>query len=143
MGRFLCGDEFDNLGYTSRLFAYNLYTYCDQDPINNVDRQGKAIWSTVAKILLGILSQYAGDIIKNIINRETGWKVFRPVSSVGEYISAAITSLFKGGKRFKNIATSFVTQVIKAIENAIKGTKQSIWRILIDFFKASNSGYNR
>lgn len=128
-------DEFENLGYASRLLAYNLYTYCDNDSINNTDDEGKAIWSIVAKILIGILSQYAGDIIENIIERKTGWKVFKPTSSVGEYIAAAITSLFKGGKILKNIATSFVTQVIKVIENAIKGVKQSIWRILVDFLK--------
>ncbi len=140
VGRFVNSDEFENLGYTSRLLAYNLYTYCDNDSINNTDNEGKAIWSIVAKILIGILSQYAGDIITNIINRKTGWKVFKPVSSVGTYISAAITSLFKGGRILKNIATSFVTQVIKVIEKAIKGKKQSIWRILIDFLKQTVVG---
>ena len=140
VGRFVNSDEFENLAYTSRLLAYNLYTYCDNDTVNNTDKEGKAIWSLVAKLALGALTQYAGDIIGNIISGKKGWKVFKPTSTIGEYIAAAISFLFKGGVFLKNIATALITTVIKAIERAIKGKKQSIKTLLKDFFKAAILG---
>ena len=89
---------------------------------------------------LGVLSQYASDVIGNIIDGKKGWRVFVPSSTLGTYISAAITALFKGGKVVKNIASSFVTEVIKAIENAIKGKKESIYSILLRFIKNTIMG---
>ena len=135
VGRFVNADDIDYLGYTTGLLSYNLFTYCDNNPLNHSDKEGHAIWSIVAKLLLGVLSQYAGDIIQNIIRGCTGWRVFKPVSSVGTYISAAISSLLKGGKIFKNIAISFINEIIKIIENSIKGKKSSLSEILKNFIK--------
>lgn len=135
IGRFVNGDDFENVEYSSQLLAYNLFTYCDNDLINTIDKEGKAIWKTVAKIALGVLAQYAGDIIGNIIKGKTGKSIFTDISSIGTYISAGITSLFKGGKILKNVSSAFVSTVIKAIEKGIKKKKISIRKLLKDFFK--------
>ena len=134
-GRFITADVFTNLGYASFLLSYNLYTYCENLPVKYSDSEGKAILSIIGKMAIGVLAQYAGDIISNIIAGKKGWYVFVPCSTIGEYIAAAITSLFKGGKILKNISSAFVTEVIKAIENAIKRTKEPIYTVLIRFVK--------
>lgn len=71
-------------------------------------------------MVLGILVQYVGDIIYNICSGRTGNSVFRPSSSWGDYISAALTALIPGNKLVSIIARATVSSAISTFEYTIK-----------------------
>ena len=41
IGRFITMDEVEYLGATSSILSYNLFTYCEGNPVNRVDSDGK------------------------------------------------------------------------------------------------------
>ncbi len=113
----------------------NLYTYCNNNPINNVDNNGKVIATVVikalAKMLLGILAQYVSDIIYNICAGRTGKSAFRPSSSWGSYVSAALTALVPGNKLTSLIARATISTAIDTFENTIKNNKRYSLKTII------------
>lgn len=140
VARFINGDEVENLDCIGNLLPYNLYTYCEQDPINNTDETGKAIWSTIAKALLGVLNRYVSDIIENIFKQKKGWKVFKPFSSVWKYTAEALSAIIKGGKLFKSLASAVISGVCRAIEKALAKKKEPLWRRVANFFLDAFTG---
>ena len=113
----------------------NMFAYCGNDPVNNDDAQGKVISSIIikaaAKMLLGVLAQYVGDIIDNICRGKTGRSVFKPTSSVGSYVSAAITALIPGNKLINSVARACVSTAITSIEKVIKSKKKQSLKTII------------
>lgn len=113
----------------------NLYTYCNNNPINNVDNNGKVIATVVikalAKMLLGVLAQYVSDIIYNICAGRTGKSAFRPSSSWGSYVSAALTALVPGNKLTSLIARATISTAIDTFENTIKNNKRYSLKTII------------
>lgn len=113
----------------------NYYTYCYNNPINNTDSTGAFAWSSVAKMLLGALSQYAGDIISNIINGKTGTSVFKPVSSISTYVGSALSALVGGNKLLNSLGRACISTAANVIENIIKGKKQSVKSVIANLLK--------
>ena len=52
MGRFINADESDCLGTDNSLIGYNLFAYCDNNPVMNVDPTGRFSWLILAAVLL-------------------------------------------------------------------------------------------
>ena len=135
VGRFLNADESENVELISKKVIHNLYTYCEQDPVNYTDKTGQAIWAAIGKAFLGALNQYVSDIVTNILAQVKGWKVFKPCSSVWKYIASALSAIVKGGKIFKSIAKALINSVANAIEKFMKKEKTPLWRRIITFIK--------
>ncbi len=92
-------------------------------------------------MLLGALSQYAGDIISNIINGRTGTSVFKPVSSVSTYVSAALSALVGGNKLLNSLGRAAISTAANYIENRIKGKKQSLKVVIQNLIKSTITDY--
>ena len=109
------------------IYGKNLFAYCSNNPINETDNNGNVFFSIIVKSLskmfLGVLSQYAGDIISNIISGRSGKNAFKPSSSFGDYLSAALTALISGNKIVSMIARATVSTAISTFEYTIKKHK--------------------
>ena len=71
----------------------NLYAYCDNNPVIRKDKDGK-LW--IATVAIGVGTQYIGDVIRNILEGKKGADIFKPTSTIGEYIAAGLTALIPG-----------------------------------------------
>ena len=120
--RFVNSDDTDVLNVQCDLYDKNLYSYCDNNPTMCKDSDGN-IWISVA---IGVGSQYAADVIGNLVAGKTGKDIFVPTSSVGDYIAAGVTSLIPGAGLTKVLARSLISLGIYGIENEIKGTELTI-----------------
>lgn len=94
-GRFVNADRVSILAIQKDLCDRNLYVYCDNNPIVREDEKG-ALWASVA---IGVATQYAGDVIGNVLHGKKGVDIFKPTSTIGEYISAGVTALIPGSGR--------------------------------------------
>ena len=63
LARFVTMDEIDYLGASGSLLSYNLYSYCENNPINNIDSNGNSLtalsWATVASTVWSAKSALA------------------------------------------------------------------------------------
>ena len=118
IGRFINADNYPSTG--QGLLGNNMFAYCNNNPVTREDRNGE-FWGVVAKIGLGLLSQYIGDVLGNIAEGKSGWDVLVPTSSVGEYIAAGVTALIPGSDFGSAIIRSTVTECIKGVERYVLG----------------------
>ena len=64
VGRFISADTTDVLDVSSDLYDKNLYAYCDNNPVMRKDSSG-ALW--IAAVVVGLATQYVGDVIGNLL----------------------------------------------------------------------------
>ena len=121
MGRFINADNYPTTG--QGLIGNNMFTYCGNNPIVRKDEKG-TFW--LVSVGIGLLTQYAGDVIGNIIDGKSGLDVFVPTSTVGEYIAAGVTALIPGSGVGSSLVKNIVTEGIKYTEKAIKGEQTSV-----------------
>ena len=118
-GRFISADSLDVLTATPMaLTDKNLFAYCDNNPVMREDSDGE-FW--FVSILIGVVVQYVEDVVTNIINGETGIDIFKPTSSLGEYIAAGVTSIIPGSGLGGAIVRNVVSEGIVIAEAAING----------------------
>lgn len=117
-GRFINADNYPSTG--QGLLGNNMFAYCGNNPVMREDEGGE-LWGTVAKFALGVLSQYIGDVLENVASGASGWDIFTPTSSVGEYLAAGVTALIPGSDLGAAIIRSTVSESIKGVERYILG----------------------
>jgi RHS repeat-associated protein len=124
IGRFISPDTESVITATpDALTDKNLYAYCDNNPVMRRDDGGE-FW--LASVAVGLLSQYAGDVIANLISGKKGIDILKPTSSVGEYIAAGVTALIPGSGIGKAVVDNIVSEGISIIENKISGNDVNI-----------------
>lgn len=64
--------------------------------------------------------------LKNVLDAKKGADIFRPTSSIGEYIAAGVTALIPGKGMGATLLLNVVAETIDATETAISGKKVSI-----------------
>ena len=69
--------------------------------------------------MVGLTTQYTSDVIANVIAGETGWGIFIPTSTMGEYVAAGVTSLIPGSGLVGALARNIATEVIIIAEQVI------------------------
>ena len=107
----------------------NLYAYCDNNPVMRVDEDGE-FW--LVNVGLGILAQYLGDVVGNIIDGKTGRDILQPTSSLGEYIAAGVTSLIPGTGICGALVSNVVSEGICVVEDLILGNEVNLSNSLIN-----------
>ena len=72
VGRFITMDEIEYLGATSTIQSYNLFTYCEGNPVNMVDPDGQfGIASFVCLLTIVIMIPTVAAIISNYVPKTT------------------------------------------------------------------------
>lgn len=94
----------------------NLFAYCDNNPVMRVDGDGE-FW--LISIGIGFVTQYVGDVIENLIDGKTGADIFKPTSSIGEYIAAGLTALIPGTGVGSALIRNIITEGITVVEDVI------------------------
>ena len=103
----------------------NLYAYCDNNPVIRKDKDGK-LW--IATVAIGVGTQYIGDVIRNILEGKKGADIFKPTSTIGEYIAAGLTALIPGTGIGAALVRNILTEGIVSAERAIIGEKNCLIR---------------
>ena len=116
--RFISADSIEQLGTNNDFTSLNLFVYCGNEPVMREDNGG-TFW--FVSVIVGVATQYVGDVVGNLLKGKTGLEVFKPTSSVGEYIAAGVTALIPGSGLGGAFVRNVVTEGIRMTEKAIKG----------------------
>ena len=126
VGRFLNADSTDYLGTTQTLLSYNLFAYCENNPVNIYDLNGFLAASTIAKIILGCILgffvQLVGDLITNAIYMYMGKSGITPL--VSEYISSMLSYsliFLTANKKVFKMLIDYAPYLVKHIGRIITG----------------------
>ena len=96
VGRFINADDTGTLSISSSIQGHNLFTYCENNPINNKDASGNIIWNTIFKLFMGVIFglcvQLLSDFLLYILRC---WRKGKSNVSFSphpqDYISSALT----------------------------------------------------
>ena len=87
-GRFINADDTNYLNATGTVLGCNLFAYCENDPVNNVDPKGTVAISTIIGGLFGVAFAVLGFVLSVIVDN---WGVLsKCVSYIGTYIKTQI-----------------------------------------------------
>ncbi|MGM9591695.1 MAG: RHS repeat-associated core domain-containing protein, partial [Oscillospiraceae bacterium] len=115
IGRFINADTYTTTD-ADGLLSTNMFAYCENNPVMGTDPTGE-LW---AQFAIGVASQYVGDVLGNIAGGKTGWDIFKPTSSIGEYIASGVSAMIPGSKIVSSVMRSTVSTAITEGENFIK-----------------------
>lgn len=104
ISRFLSADRFP--GLITEPITHNLYIYCNDDPINNIDPKG----------LLAI-----GSIIKKV-----GTEIKKTVEKVKQVVKKAVTTVKKVVKQTANKAATTVKKAVATVKKTVKQVKKTV-----------------
>ena len=111
-----------------------MFAYCGNNPISRADDGGE-FWNVVIKAVIGVAAQYVSDVIDNIVDGKTGAEMFKPRSSVGEYVAAGVTAIIPGsgfgGAIVRNIVGEAITNFEKIVTNEEVDILESATNIVI------------
>ena len=91
MGRFVNADGQLN----DSLLGYNLFAYCENNPVNATDDTGNSPIQAVFAALGAIAGWYLGDYVARALNYKSGWKYW--AIRTGMVIGGAIIGWFAAG----------------------------------------------
>ena len=123
IGQFINTDDVGLLGANGDFASLNLFAYCGNNPVLREDSRGN-FW--LVSIGVGLATQYIGDVIGNIVDGKTGVEVFKPTSSVGEYIAAGVTALIPGTGLGGALVRNIVSEGITGIEDIVLGNEVNV-----------------
>ena len=126
--RFISADVYMSTG--QGVLGGNMWAYCGNNPVNRYDIDGE--WWILLQALGGVATQYISDVIGNLIAGETGWDIFKPTSTPGEYIAAGITAMIPGSGFGAAIIRNTISEGITGIEKAIKGEDIDIGQSMLN-----------
>ena len=104
VGRFLNADSTDYLGVTQTLLSYNLFAYCENNPVNSIDETGffgtpiQWVMATIG----GIVGWFLGDYIAHQFGYHWGWKYWAVRTGItigssvlGGFAGSALTAVVR------------------------------------------------
>ena len=89
-GRFLNADDVTLLGTNGDFASLNLFAYCGNNPVLRQDSGGQW-WHLAVGAAVGIVTQYACDVITNLAEGKSFTESLKPSSTLADYGSAALS----------------------------------------------------
>ena len=136
-GKFINSDTGENVCLTYSLLSNNVFCYCENDPINDVDDQGNIplkIIKLLGKMFLGaltsVLVQFVSDTVLTVFAGKTKfstWGTYAEVACTG-----ALDALWNqgiAGSILNTIIANTLGQVIDLIRG--KSKKFSVWSVVL------------
>ena len=80
------------LGANSDINALNLYAYCGNNPVVREDDKGNA-W--FASMFVGVITQYVGDVVGNVLEGKSGVEFFGQHLLRGNILRLELLHLFQ------------------------------------------------
>lgn len=107
----------------------NIYVYCANSPLNKIDSDGE-FWLT--KFIVGVTKQYVTDVVVNVISGKKGVEIFKPTSSVSDYLASGVSELIPGNGIGSTLLRNTIAEGLSIAEKAIKGEEIDIVDSLIN-----------
>ena len=148
MGRFVNGDYPDIISNVNVTRADNLFCYCGNNPVNEVDACGNLIASAVAKFVLfavfGLFVQLVSDVIEFLLRKFIQKKnTSFSISPLGDYLGSALSWGMCALNLFNNKLAAFLAPFapvfLKHLTNIIRGSF-SWYALLVDVIAAFIAG---
>ena len=122
--RFINADVYTSTD-SSDAVSCNMFAYCNNNPVIASDENGEG---PILDFFLGVGGQYVQDVVRNFVEGKRGLEMFKPTSSVGEYLAAGVTNAIPGANAFVRNA---ISEGFNVLEKAIKGEEIDIGKSLI------------
>ena len=125
-GRFVNTDSADVISQSSNIFDCNIYIYCHNNPVNNIDISGAFIAQKIAEVILSavfgmifqLFTDFAVFLVAKLINKKSA--NFNP--DPGDYVDSALDWAFDSIRLFpkkKKYIVNFITAMIRAVVSQI------------------------
>ena len=100
------GDEAENINFSESILSTNLFCYCHNSPINNVDENGKwlarvigavavgAIFATLAYVVLKVVNAILKSVRRSPLSKKITTLITVGVGALGAVIGAILGPSF-------------------------------------------------
>ncbi|MBQ7935191.1 MAG: RHS repeat-associated core domain-containing protein, partial [Clostridia bacterium] len=128
LGRFLNVYEAKFVNISKNVLLHNLFTYCKNNSVNEIDSSGQLAAQLIARIILGILIGFFAQFVVDLISYwfakiYNNYAAFKP--SVGDYVSSMISwalTCVSFSRKVIEIAASLIPILIKHVYRAFQRT---------------------
>lgn len=129
LGRFTSRDPVPQRIFS--LKGMNVYLYCDNDPQNKVDRDGR-IWVQLAAGIVGAVAKVTKKVISNAIQgKETTWQDVLG-SAVGGFVGGVVKTVPGLGSTTAGALSNAVETLVTGVANNLSGSEnQTSWGELL------------
>ena len=126
VGRFVNIDSTDVVFQSSNVFGCNIFVYCNNNPVNNIDISGAFIAQKIAEVILSavfgmifqLFTDFAVYLVAKLIDNSSA--TFNP--DPGDYVDSALEWAFDSIRLFpkkKKYIVNFITEMIRAVVSQI------------------------
>lgn len=113
IGRFINADDVKYLGNSGTVWGYNLYTYCEANPVNRVDPQGtEAITLSFLGIIFVVVAVVYACAVITLPQYRKSW------SQLCNSAVKGIVNSLRGIGLAVNWVTAKTKEITKALENS-------------------------
>lgn len=115
IGRFINADSIDYLGATGSVMSFNLFAYCENNPVNNTDTTGTFV---IRRWMISAIIDFLLMLIPGI------GAAFAPIKAMAkEYSKQALKS------KIKTPLTSFIKFVASSSNTILRGIQKGLGRL--------------
>ena len=131
-GRFINADSLiDNRG----VHTQNVFAYCGNNPISNVDDDGQFLGAIAIGFAIGIVGQYIADVHANISSGVTEIGILKPRSRLLDYVESGVGGAIAAIPGLSYVGTVAVGAIGSVVTDGLKGNihsaadlGNSLWR---------------